>query len=133
MICTVLSNLCYVEWFALRWVICTTLNSLFCVEWFVLRWMTFYLLAKLVRHRMISTVLKDLYYVEWFEVQWMICRTLNRLGYEELLSIGFLISARCAYSKKHCKIFYANLWVVLFLIWKYQEEIFLALPQKLVI
>ena len=110
-----------------------TLNDLYYVEWFVQRWMIFYFLAKFVGPRMICTALKDLYYVEWFGVRWMICTTLNHLGYDELLSIGFLMSARCAYSKKYCKIFYTNLWVDFFLIWKYQEEIFSALPQKLVI
>ena len=151
MICTTLNDLYYVEWYVLRWMICTTLsdlyyverselrwmnfitlNDLYYVEWFVQRWMIFYFLAKFVGPRMICTALKDLYYVEWFGVRWMICTTLNHLGYDELLSIGFLMSARCAYSKKYCKIFYTNLWVDFLLTWKYQE-IFLALPQELVI
>ena len=34
----------------------------------------------------------------------MIGTTLNYLGYDELLAIGFLMSDRCAYSKKYCKI-----------------------------
>ena len=134
MISTTLNEMYYVEWFVQRWIICsTTLNYLDYVEWFILRWMIFYFVVKFVRPRMICTALKDLYYVEWFGVRWMICTTLNHLGYDELLSIGFLMSARCAYSKKYCKIFYTNLWVDFFLIWKYQEEIFSALPQKLVI
>ena len=153
MICIMLNDLYYIDWFVLRWmiwttlhdlysvelfvvhcwIICTTLNDLYYVECFEQRWMIFYFLAKFVRPRMICKVLKDLYYVEWFGVRWMICTTLNHLGYDELLSIGFLMSARCAYSKKYCKIFYTNLWVDFFLIWKYQEEIFSALPQKLVI
>ena len=153
MICTTLSDLYCVEWFELRYMICTALNYLYSVElfvaqrwtivtrlvvlyydeWFAQRWMIFYFLEKFVRPRMICTALKDLYYVEWFGVRWMICTTLNHLGYDELLSIGFLMSARCAYSRKYCKIFYTNLWVDFFLIWKYQEEIFSALPQKLVI
>ena len=83
--------------------------------------------------QMICTVLKDLYYLEWFVVRSMICTTLNHLGYDELLSNGFLINARCGYSKKYCKIFYTDLCVEFFLIWKYQEEIFLAQPLKLVI
>ena len=128
MICTT-----YVEWLVQRWIIWTTLHDLYSVEWFVQRWMIFYFLAKFVRPRMICAALKDSYYVEWFGVRWMICTTLNHLGYDELLSIGFLMSARCAYSRKYCKIFYTNLWVDFFLIWKYQEEIFSALPQKLVI
>ena len=146
-ICTTLNDLYYVEWFVLSWMICTTLNDLYYVrwvnctilndlyyvEWFVQHWMIFYFLAKFVRPRKICTALTDLYYVEWFGVRWMICTTLNHLGYDELLSIGFLMSARCAYSKKYCKIFYTNLWVDFFLIWKYQEEIYSALPQKLVI
>ena len=41
----------------------------------------------------------------------MICTTLNHLGCDEILSIGFLMSARCAYSKKYCKIFCTNLSV----------------------
>ena len=133
MIFTTLNYLYCVEWFVLRWIICTTFNDMHSVEWFVQRWMIFYFLAKFVRPRMICTALKDLYYVEWFGIQSMICTTLNQLGYEELLSIAFLISARCAYSKKSCKIFYANLWVVLFLIWKYQKKIFSAHSKNLVI
>ena len=155
MICITLNDLYYVEWFVLRWKIWTTLNDLYSVElfaqswiicstalndlyyveWVLLRWMilqNLYHLKWLVQPRN-YTALKDLYYVEWFGVRWMICTTLNHLGYDELLSIGFLMSARCAYSKKYCKIFYTNLWVDFFLIWKYQEEIFLALPQKFVI
>ena len=129
-----LHDLYSVELFVQRWIICSTvLNYLYYVEWFVLRWMIFYLLAKFVRPRMICAALKDLYYVEWFRVRWMICITLIHLDYDELLSIDFLMSVRCAYSKKYCKIFYTNLWVEFFLIWKYQEKIFLALPQKLVI
>ena len=53
----------------------------------------------------------------------MICTTLNHLDYNGLLSIGFLMSARCAYSRKYCKTFYINLWVDFFLIKKYQEEL----------
>ena len=153
MTCTTLNDLHWVEWYVLRWMIWTTLHDLYSVElfvqcwiicstaliylyyveWFVQRWMIFYFLAKFVRPRMICTELKNLYYVEWFRVRWMICTTLNNLCYNGLLSIGFLMSARCAYSKKYCKIFYTNLWVDFFLIWKYQEEIFSALPQKFVI
>ena len=146
-ICTTLNDLYYVEWFVLSWMICTTLNDLYYVrwvnctmlndlyyvEWFVQRWMIFYFLAKFMRPRMICTALKDLYYVEWFGVRWMICTTLNHLAYDELLSIGFLMISRCDYSKKYSKICYTNLWVGFFLIWKYQEEIFSALLQKLVI
>ena len=65
MIRTVLSDLYYVEWFVLSWVICITLNNLHYVEWFVLRWKFW-------------TTLNDLYKVELFVVQrWMICTTLN--------------------------------------------------------
>ena len=128
MIWTTLHDLYSVELF-----VGTALNYLYCVEWFVQRWMIFYFLEKFVRSWVIYTALKNFDYVEWFGVRWMICTTLNHLGYDELLSIGFLMSARCAYSKKYCKIFYTNLWVDFFLIWKYQEEIFSALPQKLVI
>ena len=110
-ICTTLNDLYYVEWFVLSWMICTTLNDLYYVrwvnctmlndlyyvEWFVQHWMIFYFLAKFVRPRKICTALTDLYYVEWFGVRWMICTTLNHLGYDELLNIGFLMSARCAY------------------------------------
>ena len=87
--------------------ICATSNDLYSVKKFVLRWM-------------IRSAMYDLYNVESF-------------GLDELLSIGFLMSARCAYSKKYCKVFHTNLWADFFLIWKYQEEIFSALPQKLVI
>ena len=128
MIFTALNDLYYVGWFVLREMICTGLNDLYCVEWFVRRWMSFYFLAKFVRPRMICTVLKKAYYVEWIRVLWMICTTLNHLGYDGLLAIG-LMRAKCAYSKKHCKIFYTKLWVDFFLIWKHQEKIFLALLQ----
>ena len=43
--------------------------------------------------QMICTVLKDLYDVERTGVPSMICTTLNHLGYVELLSMGFVISA----------------------------------------
>ena len=88
-----------VERFTLRWMICVTLNNLHYVEWFIQRWAIFYILEKFVQPQMICTVLKDLDYVEWFGVRSMICTTFNHLGSDELLSIGFLISARCAYSK----------------------------------
>ena len=152
MICITLNDLYYVEWFVLRWMIWTTLhdlynvelfvqrwiiftrlNDLYYVEWFVQCWMIFYFLSNFVRPRMICTALTDLYYVEWFRVYGIICAMLTRLGYDELLSIGFLLSAWCAFSKKYCNIFCTNIWVDFFLIWKYQEEIFSALPQKLVI
>ena len=133
MIYTALKDLHYVEWFVLRWMICITLNDLYYVEWFIQRWAIFYFLEKFMQPQMICTVLKDLYYLEWFVVRSMICTTLNHLGYDELLSNGFLINARCGYSKKYCKIFYTDLCVEFFLIWKYQEEIFLAQPLKLVI
>ena len=107
----------YVERCLRRWMICTTLsdlhytlNDLYYVERFVLRWK-------------ICTALEDLYYFELFRVRWMIYTTLNHLDCNGLLSIGFLMSARCTYSGKDCKIFYTNLWVDCFLIWKYQEEI----------
>ena len=44
--------------------------------------------------------------------------------------IGFLMSARCACSRKYCNVFCTNLWSDFFLIWKYQE--YSALPRKLV-
>ena len=117
MICTALNYLYSVELFVVhRWITCTRLNDLYYDEWFAQRWMIFYFLAKFVRSWMICTALKDLYYVEWFGVWWMICTTLNHLGYNELLSIGSLMSARCAYSKKYCKIFCTNLWVDFLLI-----------------
>ena len=91
MICTTLKDLYNVELFLLRWKLCTTLNDLYCVERFVLCWM-------------IRSAVDDLYNVE------------SHLDYDGLLSIGFLMSARCAYSRKYCKIFYINLWVAFFLI-----------------
>ena len=131
---TALNNLYSVEWFVQRWIICSTaLNDLYYVEWFLLRWMIFYFVPKFVWTQMIYTALKDLYYVEWFGVRWMICTTLNHRNYDELLNIGFLMSVRCAYSRKYCKIFCTNLWVDFSLIWKYQEEIYSALPLELVI
>ena len=98
-----LNDLYYVERFAIRRMICTTLKDLYNVELFLLRWKIF-------------TALKYLYYVKWFGVRWMICTTLNHLDYDRLLNIGFLMSARCACSRKYCKIFYTNLWVDFFLI-----------------
>ena len=44
------------------------------------------------------------------------------------LLIGLMI-----FSRKYSQIFYTNLCVEFFLIWKYQEEIYSTLPQKLVI
>ena len=133
MICTTVNDLYYVEWYTLRWMICTAaLNYLYSVESSVQRWM-------------ICTTLNDLHNIEWFLLRWKICttlnnsesewwcRTLNHLDYDELLSIGFLMSAGCAYLRKYCTIFYTNLWVYFFLICKYQEKIYSALPQKLVI
>ena len=96
-------------------------------------------LSNFLLSRKICATSNDLYSTERFVLRWMfgmrsiICTTLNHLGYDELLSIGFLINTRCTYSKKYCKIFYTNLWVDFFLIWKYQEEIFSAQPLKLVI
>ena len=63
----------------------------------------------------------------------MICTMLNHLDYARLMSIPFLMSAECTYSRNYQKIFYTNLCATFFLIWKYQEEIYSALPQKLVI
>ena len=130
MICTALKGLYYVEWYLLGWMIWTTLNDLYNVEWFFTSLQNLYHLEWLVQPRN-YTALKDLYYVEWFGVRWMICTTLNHLGYDELLSIGFLMSARCAYSRKYKKMFYTNLWVDFFLIWKNQEEIYSALPPEI--
>ena len=48
------------------------------------------------------------------------------------LLIGLMI-AWCVFSRKYCQIFYTNICVEFFLIWKYQEEIHSTLPQKLVI
>ena len=152
MICAVLKHLHHVEWFVLRWKIWTTLNDLYSVELFVQGWIicttalnglynvewiftslqNLYDLEWLVQPRN-YTALKDLYYFECFGVQWMICTTLNHLDYDQLLSISFLMSARCAYSIKYCKIFCTDLWVYFSLIWKYQEEIYAAPQQKLVI
>ena len=125
MICTKLSDLYYVEWFELRCMICTALNYLYSVEWFVLRW--------------ICTTLNDLQSVERFALRWMIWSAVDdfynaeSLDYNELLSIGFLMSSRCVYLRKHGKIFYTKLWFDFFLSWKCQEEIYSVLPQKLVI
>ena len=82
---------------------------------------------------------KDLYSVDRFVLCWKMRSAMDDLystesfGYDDLLSIGFLMSARCAYSKKYSTIFCTNLWTDFFLIWKYQEDIFLALLQKLII
>ena len=139
MICTTLNDLNCVEWFTQRWIICTGLSYLDSVEWFILRWMIWTTLNYLysvelsVQRWMICTTLKNLYHAAWFGVRWMICTSLNHLDYNELLSIGFLMSVGCAYSRKYCKIFYTNLWVDFFLICKYQEKIYSALPQKSVI
>ena len=149
MICRALKDLYYVEWFVLHW-ICITLNDLHYVKRFVLRWMIWttlydlYSIELFVQRWMICITL-NLYDVEWFAKRWKICITLNDLecggwflqcwilDYNELLSIGFLMSSRCAYLRKHGKIFYTKLWFDFFLSWKCQEEIYSVLPQKLVI
>ena len=65
MICIMLNDLYYIDWFVLRWMIWTTLHDLYSVELFVVqRWF-------------ICTTLNDLYYVEWFVLRWIICKTLN--------------------------------------------------------
>ena len=145
MICTTLNDLYNIEWFVLHWIIWTMLNGLYSIELFVERWIIctalddLYYLEWFVQHWMIFTTLKNLYDVKWFVqhrmigVRWMICTMLNHLDYDELLSIGFLMSARCTYSRQYCKIFFTNLWVGFFLIWKYQEEVYPDLPQKMVI
>ena len=43
--------------------------------------------------------------------------------------MSFLMSARYAYLRKYCEIFFTNLWVDFFLIWKYQE--YSALPPEI--
>ena len=86
MICTTLSNLYYVEWFAQRWIIsrysvewfvlrwmgCITLNDLYYVELFVQRWMIFYFATKFVRRWKIRCAMDDLYNVESFTLRWII-------------------------------------------------------------
>ena len=64
-----------------------------------------------------------MYSLERFVLRWIIQSAMDGLDDNELLSIEFLMSARCAYSRKHFKVFYTNLWVNFFLIWKYQKEI----------
>ena len=162
MIFTTLNDMYYVEWFVLRWMICITLNDLYYVEWFVQRciiWQSWIICSAALNDLYYEN---DFYYDEWFVLCWMIstmlndfllcckicttsidlcsqgiiqmiCTTLNHLDYWVLLSIGFLMSARSAYLRKYCKTFCTNLWVDFSLIWKYQEEIYSALPQKLVI
>ena len=121
MICTTLNDLYYVEWFVQHWMICNSLNYMYYVEWYVLH---SYFSEWFVQHWMICTALNDSDYAGWFVQRWIIWTT---------MSIHFLLSAGCAYSWKHYIIFYSNCWVKLFLIWKYQEEIYSALPQKLII
>ena len=118
MIWTTLNDLCSVELFVQQWIICSTaLNCLHYVKWFVKvewfaeRWMIFYFVSRFVWPQMICTALNNLYYAELFGVRWIICATLNHLDYDELLIIGLLVSVRCAYSRKYCKIFYSKLWV----------------------
>ena len=97
-----LNDLHNVEWFVKRWKICTTLKDSYNVEWFVKRWK-------------ICTTLKDLYNVEKFIQRWMICKVLNDSDYNGWfvkpwimwitigwLSIRFLTSTGCAYSRKYC-------------------------------
>ena len=144
-ICTTLNDLYCVEWFVPRWIICTMLNDLHCVEWYVIR-------------LMICTTFNDLNYVAWFVQRWIICTALNYLQYSvELIVLRWMIRSEmddlynvesfglrliieyrlfnecqvCLFVK--ILIFYTNLWVDFFLIWKYQEEIFSALPQILFI
>ena len=136
MICTALNYLHRVELFVVqRWMICTTLNEFYYVELFVQRWMIFYFVAKFVPPQMTCTA-KELYSVERFVLRWMIRSTMDDLynvesfGLWLLLIVGFLMCARCAYSRKYCKIFCINLWVVFSVIWRYQD--YSALPHKLV-
>ena len=138
MICITLNDLNYVAWFAQRWIICSTaLNYLYYVDWFVLRWMICTTLNDFLLHCKICATSNDLYSVERFVLRWMIRSTMDDLynvesfGLWLLLIIGFLMCARCAYSRKYCKIFCINLWVVFSLIWRYQD--YSALPHKLVI
>ena len=115
MISISLKDLYNVEWFF------TSLQNLWEAEWSVQRWK-------------ICTTSNDSDSDGWFVHNSMIqCWIIWATFSHELLSIGFLMSARRAYSTKYCKIFYTNLWADFLLIWKYQEEIFSALPQKLVI
>ena len=142
MIWTMLNDKYSVELFAQRWIICTALNYLYSVEWFVnvewfvQRWMIFYDVE------WFFTTLKNLYDVKWLVQSWKICTTLNdsecdgwfvQRWIDELLIISFLMCIRCAYSRKYCKIFYTNLWVLFFLNWEYQKEMYLVMPHKLVI
>ena len=152
-ICAAFNNDLYsVKRFALRWMICTALSGMYCVEWLVLRgmiWTTLYNLysVELFVQRWIicSTALNYLCDLEWFVQHWLICTSLNDSECDGWFLqrwiiwatmnywVSALTSARCAYSKKYCKIFCTNLWVDFFLVWKYQEEKCSALPQKLVI
>ena len=141
-ICSTLNELNYVAWFAQCWIICSTaLNDLYYVEWFVLRWMICTMLNDCLRRCKICTTSNDLY-SQGIVQRWKICTTLKiRSAMDDLhkvksfglrlIVIDFLMSARCAYSRKYCKIFCTNLWVDFSLIWKYQE--YSAQPQKLVI
>ena len=95
MINTALKDLHYVEWFVLRWIIYTTLNN-------------FLITSK------IGASSKDLYSIDRFVLRWMIRSEMDDLynvesfgDYDELLSIGFLMSARCAYLKKNTVRYFA--------------------------
>ena len=133
MICTALTYLCSVEFF-----VGTALNDLHYVEWFVLRWIIRITLNDFLLRCKFCTTSIDLYSVESFVRRWMIRCAMDDFYNVEWFGLQWIIEYRlfnewCAYSRQYCNIFYANLWVDLFLIWKYQEEIYSALPQKLVI
>ena len=139
MICTTLNDFYYIERFVLHWMIYSALNDLYCVEWFVQRWT-------------ISTMLKDLYNVEWFVQRWKICTTLDdwycvewfctamddffnieSSGLQWIIEYSLFNECRVRLFGKILYNIYTNFWVDFLLIWKYQEEIYSTLAQKLVI
>ena len=132
MIYTALSYLYSVKLFAVqRWIICTTLNDLYYIEWFVLRWMIYTTLSDFLLPRNICATSNDLYSVERFVLTWMVWSAKYDFYNVESFGLRWIVEYRlfnkcqmCLF-EKYCKIFYTNLWVDFFLIWKYQEEIFI--------
>ena len=141
---TTLNDLYSVKLFAQSWIICNTaLHDLCNLEWFLLRWMISTMLNDFLIRCKICTTSNDLY-SQGIIQRWKICTTLNDSECDgwfvqrwiiwttiNCWLLVFLMSVRCAYSRKYCKIFCTNLWFDFFLIWKYQE--YSALPHKLVI
>ena len=114
-ICTMLKDLNYVEWSVQRWLICgTALNDLYYVEWVLLHWMICTTLNNFLLCCKICTTSNGLC-SQGIIQHWKIFTTLTRSAMDDLYNVKsfglrliiivFLMSARCAYSRKYCKYF----------------------------